>query len=374
MGRPKVVSTRSESRISNGEKMINPTVLNTRSNVRLAKLSIPIDYANLYLNGTYRLARFSLFDSVTTKSPSMITDASTGFKHAFVTGATGIVGVPLCRELAAAGVKVTAYSRTAGKYEFPEGVEHIAGDILDQDALEKAAANAEVIFHVAAAVHGSAKDYAEFESMNVRGTENVIRVARKIGAKLVHVSSVNVEAYRNGDLADAYAATKSKGEEVVIAAAKSGLSAVIVRPATVFGSEVGRAGLIVERLHSGSLRVLPAPSRMISPVWSGDLAGALIAAARVGESGQTYTVAGPSLSTGEFVRLVCESGGFTRPKVSVPAWLFAVPLQLMWWVRGVTRWTPPVTVESLLVGSSHDGSAATRELGFEYSAIEEIFG
>lgn len=303
----------------------------------------------------------------------MVPDPTQYIKHAFVTGATGIVGLPLCHQLASAGVKVTAYSRTLGEFGFPDGVEHRQGDILDQGALERAAQGADTIFHVAAAVHGSPKSVAEFERINVFGTENVIRTARKIVAKLIHVSSVNVEGYRNGSLNDAYAATKSRAEDLVVEAAREGLHAVIVRPATVYGEIPGKAGLLVDRLIAGTLKVLPAPSRKISPVWSSDLARALIGAGHVGRSGQTYTVAGPTLSTAEFVRLVSDRGGFRQPLVSIPAWIFAVPLQLAWWVRGVSRWTPPVTVESLLNGSSHDGSEAARELGFQYSAIGDIF-
>ena len=304
----------------------------------------------------------------------MVTDTSMGFKHAFVTGATGIVGVPLCRELARVGVKVTAFSRSAGEYGLPESAGHLLGDILDEHALENAARGCDVMFHAAAAVHGSAKTYAEFELVNVHGTENVIRVARKIGARLIHVSSVNVVGFRNGELTDPYAATKSKAEELVTEAAQDGLDAVIVRPATVFGEVAGRAGLIVDRLMSGSLKILPAPSRMISPVWSTDLASALIGAARVGGSGRTYTVAGPTMSTGEFVKAVCENGGFGQPLISIPARVFAVPLQLAWWGREITRWTPPIAVNSLLSGSMHDGIGAARELGFDYTTIREIFG
>jgi dihydroflavonol-4-reductase len=304
----------------------------------------------------------------------MITNPSPGIKHAFVTGATGNVGTPLCSGLATAGVQVTAYSRSKPAGGFPAGIEHRLGDILDMDVLERSVGDADVIFHVAAAVHGSAKNHAEFERVNVRGTENVIGVAQKIGAKLVYVSTVNVEGFRNGNLADTYAETKSRAEKLVLEAGDRGLHVVVVRPATVFGEVPGFAGLIVDRLLSGSMRVLPAPSRMISPVWSGDLAAALIGAARQGESGRTYTVAGPTLSTGDFVEAVCAAGKLKRPSISVPAWMIAVPLQMAWWAKGLTRWKPPVSVESLMNGSSHDGTSAAIDLGFEYSDYQQIFG
>jgi nucleoside-diphosphate-sugar epimerase len=304
----------------------------------------------------------------------MVTDPAIGFKHAFVTGATGIVGVPLCRALVRAGVRVTAFSRNLVSEVLPEEVVHVRGSILDKDALTKAAEGAEVVFHVAAAVHGSASTYSDFERTNVTGTQNVIEVARRSSTNLIHVSTVNVDGYRTGVLRDAYAETKSIAEELVIAAVDDGLTASIVRPATVFGNEAGRTGLLVGRLLAGSLRVLPAPSRLISPVWAGDLAKALIMAAAGDHSGRVFTVAGPVISTGEFVKSVETAVGTHGVMFSIPASTFAAPLQLAWWLRKLTRWTPPVSVESLMNGSAHDGAEAASELGFHYTDISDIFG
>jgi len=299
----------------------------------------------------------------------MVTDPSIGFKHAFVTGATGIVGIPLCQKLADTGIKVTGYSRTPGYSGLPAGVEHAIGDILNLDELSDAAEGADVIFHLAAAVHGSATSFDDFETMNVTGTDNVIQVASDKGAKLVHVSTVNVDGFHRGKLNDAYATTKARAEELILDAVDDGLDAVIVRPATVFGNEPGRAGLIVDRLLSGSLKMLPAPSRAISPVWAGDLADALVGASASGKPGRIYTVAGP----GEFVESVSATLGVSPPRISVPAWVIVVPLQLAWWVRKLTGWTPAVSVESVRSGSVHDGRLAARDLGFSYTPISEIF-
>lgn len=304
----------------------------------------------------------------------MVTDPPMLFKQAFVTGATGIVGIPLCLKLAEMGVEVTAYSRSQGDFGFTPNTKHVAGDIQDRDALASAMAGADVVFHVAAAVHGSASTYAEFERMNVAGTENVARAAIDAGARFVHVSSVNVEGFRRGMLTDAYAETKSIAEDFVLGAVRDGeLDAVIVRPATVFGDELGRGGMIVDRLLSGSFRVLPAPSRMISPVWSGDLAVALINAANAGKTGETYTVAGPPMRTSEFVQAVCSGARVAYPRLSLPVWAISLILQLAWWSKSITRWTPPVSVEAVRSSSIHDGSEAADSLGFEYTPLATIF-
>ncbi|WP_306362059.1 NAD(P)H-binding protein [Nocardia sp. CC227C] len=62
-----------------------------------------------------------------------------------VTGATGNVGRPLVRMLAAAGEQVTAVSRTAVA-ELPEGVRHVAADLTDTDSLTTAFAGADALY------------------------------------------------------------------------------------------------------------------------------------------------------------------------------------------------------------------------------------
>ena len=61
------------------------------------------------------------------------------FKHVFVTGATGIVGIPLCRKLSEMGIRVTAYSRSSGDLDLPSGVNHVKGDIQHPVVLAGAA-------------------------------------------------------------------------------------------------------------------------------------------------------------------------------------------------------------------------------------------
>ncbi len=303
----------------------------------------------------------------------MITNPTTSYKNVLVTGATGILGIPLCRKLSVLGVNTTAFARTGGVFTFPENCNFVQGDILNFPALASTAMGSDVIFHLAAAVHGSATSDQEFEDMNVRGTENVIKAADDIGAKLVHVSTVNVVGFQNGSLTDAYSETKTRAEIMIHEAVADGLEAVIVRPATVFGTQFGKSGMIVDRLLAGSLRVLPAPSRKISPVWSDDLADALISAATVDGKGQIYTVAGPVLKTAEFIRLICDHGSLGPPIVSIPTWAVIWSLRIASWLRVITRWEPPISVETVRNGSIHDGKEAASDLGFSYTPISEIF-
>lgn len=284
-----------------------------------------------------------------------------------------MVGSELCKMIARIGIPVTTYSRSSNAFSGSSGITHESGDILDIANMLAAARNADVIFHLAGAVHNSEVSFEQYKHVNVTGTENVIQVAREIDAKVIHVSTVNVDGFLKGKLFHDYARTKSYAEDSINLAVSEGLDAVIIRPATVFGNQSGRSGLIVDRLLSDSLKVLPAPSRKISPVWTHDIASALIRAAEIGKKGHTYTIAGSTLTTAEFVKSVSEIIGVSRPILSIPVPVMWIPLKLAWWCKNITRWTPPITVESLKSDSIYDGSLAAKELGFSYTPLSEIF-
>jgi uncharacterized protein YbjT (DUF2867 family) len=184
---------------------------------------------------------------------------------------------------------------------------------------------------------------------------------------------VNVEGFRIGELTDYYSSTKSQAEDVIDDAVAGGLDAVMIRPATIFGNNAGRAGMIVDRILRGSLSVLPGSSRLISPVWVDDLVSALINAVDLGQNARTYTVAGPTMKTSDFVRSICTLVGVSPPLVSVPSWTLVLPLQVAWWSKGITRWVPPVSVESLKHDSVYDGEKAASDLRFIYTPLTEIF-
>ncbi|MFI7278055.1 NAD(P)H-binding protein [Streptomyces sp. NPDC049879] len=72
-----------------------------------------------------------------------------------ITGATGNVGRPLVRELAASGERVTAVSRAVTAADVPEGVRHLAADLTEPDGLRPAFDGADALFlhNTGAAAH-----------------------------------------------------------------------------------------------------------------------------------------------------------------------------------------------------------------------------
>lgn len=142
-----------------------------------------------------------------------------------LTGGTGIVGSALIEEGLAAGLALRALTR---REQPPRaGVEWVRGDLANEAALARLAKGAEAVIHVAGLTN--TPDPAEFETVNVTGTLNVIEAARAAGVpRFVLVSSL---AAREPELSR-YGASKARAEMLTKA---SGLDWTIVRPPGVYG-------------------------------------------------------------------------------------------------------------------------------------------
>ncbi len=168
-----------------------------------------------------------------------------------VTGAGGFLGSALVRRLVKEGAKVRAGVRRIPGSPVP-GVDYVAGDLGDPEFVNVLVAGMGTVFHVGAAMKGSA---ADFQRGTVVGTRNVIDACLKHGAeRVVYVSSLSVlehavhhadrvtEAWPpepHADRRGAYTQTKLDAEQMVLKAARErGLPAIVMRPGVIFGPGV----------------------------------------------------------------------------------------------------------------------------------------
>lgn len=170
-----------------------------------------------------------------------------------VTGATGFVGRHLVHALAARH-EVRALVRRRDPALSELGVELVAGALEDGDALGRLVAGAEVVVHAAALIR--APSAAEFDRVNHRGTEHLVRAAARAGVRrFVLVSSLAARA----PAVSAYARSKAAAE-TALKEAGGQLETVVVRPPAVYGPG-DRATLEIFRGIARGRLILPANAR-----------------------------------------------------------------------------------------------------------------
>jgi nucleoside-diphosphate-sugar epimerase len=170
-----------------------------------------------------------------------------------ITGGTGFVGQALIDRADADGVLVQALARKpqAGR----DGIEWIAGDLADRNALARLVEGVEAVIHVAGLTN--APNPAAFEAANVAGTLAVIEAMHAAGVpRLVFVSSLSA---REPGLS-AYGGSKARAERVVKA---SGLDWTMVRPPAVYGP---RDKDMFELFRAAKWGVVPTPQEGRSSV------------------------------------------------------------------------------------------------------------
>ena len=116
-----------------------------------------------------------------------------------VTGGAGFIGSHIAEYLVQRGDDVTILDNlNTGKKEnlakINDKINFINGDIRDYKLLEKLVNDTAGIFHEAAlaSVQQSFSMKDEYFDVNVTGTENILKLAKEYGFKLVYASSSSV--------------------------------------------------------------------------------------------------------------------------------------------------------------------------------------
>ena len=170
-------------------------------------------------------------------------------RHVLVTGAAGLLGSEVVKQLLDEGYHVTAiYHFTPLNLSHPNlAVKQC--DILDVASLEDVMKNMTHVYHCAALVSFEPKEKYHLFKINIEGTENIVNACIFANVKkLIHVSSVSaLGRIRNGETLtedvqwteetsnSIYAKSKYLGELEVWRGIGEGLQAAIVNPSIILG-------------------------------------------------------------------------------------------------------------------------------------------
>ena len=189
-----------------------------------------------------------------------------------VTGGAGFIGSHLVKFLVNRGNSVTVVDNlNTGKIENLKPVfkkiNFAQVDIRDFNAIEDILKNVDGIFHEAAlaSVQDSFRIPDEFFDVNVKGTENIFKIGKKLGIKVVYASSssvygnpiqVPIKESDDKNPFNPYAKTKLEDDELAEKYARNGLKVIGLRYFNVFGpgqskEYAGVIKLFLERIQQG---------------------------------------------------------------------------------------------------------------------------
>lgn len=300
-----------------------------------------------------------------------------------VTGGTGFIGSQIVAALIRRGDTVRVLRRANSSLIALKGlpVKHVIGEILEPEAVARAVAGCDLVFHVAALSSYWRAHRAQIYRVNVDGTRTVMEACLRAGVpRVVHTSSVAaIGIPRNGQPADetatfdalsasfAYADSKRRAEGEVYRAIDRGLAAVIVNPAAVYGAGDHHliSGSMVLELARRSVPCVPPGGVCVADVEA--VAQGHLAAAERGRVGERYILGGENLSYLRIAAIICDVVGRRAPHAAVPAWTLPTAALAVDAINRLSSRPPMVSGEQIRLAAFNvffDSIKAVRELSY----------
>ncbi len=203
-------------------------------------------------------------------------------RRVLVTGAGGFIGSHLAERLVREGAQVRAFVHYNSRgdrgwldripAETARQIDFFAGDLKDPQAVRRAVADSELVFHLGAliAIPYSYVNPLDFVQTNVLGTAHVLEACREIGVeRLVHTSTSEVYGTAQRAPIDEthplvgqspYAASKIGADQLAESYRRSfGVPVATARPFNVFGPRQSAravvAAIAVQCLAGGPVRL-----------------------------------------------------------------------------------------------------------------------
>lgn len=257
-------------------------------------------------------------------------------RQVLVLGASGFIGGQVARACLARGWRVRALRRRPGATgdlgQAP--IEWIDGDLADPQALGRALAGVEVVFHVAGYYPQGGASVAEHVRRGRATMQAVLQAWRSAGApRMVYTSSLSTIGWpppgqsRPANEGDHYVSgtlPRSAYYEVKAAMEQLALEAplIVVNPTAVFGPgdvHLTTARLLVLVARGWARLAVPATMNVVDVR---DVAAAHLAAAEAGAVGERYILGGLNLSVRQFMTRAATTAGAPAPSWEIPVrWL-----------------------------------------------------
>ena len=305
-----------------------------------------------------------------------------------VTGATGLVGNNVVRQLLDQGETVRVLVRNPEDRSLAGlNLETVKGDVRDEGAVQEACDGADYVIHSAAVVHIGWHGLSEQLAVNVEGTRLVGKAAKRYGARMVHVSSVDARGIGSKELPATeetpltdtvpcpYVITKRGAEEVIDELVAEGLHCAVVNPAFMLGPWDWKpsSGRMLLQVCGGWAKIAPPGVNSFCDVR--DVAAATIRAAKEAPSGRRFILAGHSLTYKDAWTIFARVAGVGAPWFTPPGPIAMKVASkfgdLSAKIRGKEGDVNSAAIAMAALPRYYSSARAEEELGYQRRDVEE---
>jgi len=290
-----------------------------------------------------------------------------------VTGGAGFIGSHLVKNLVERGNEIIVIDNlnTGKKKNVKKNFKKInffEVDIRDFSTIEDIMKNVDGIFHEAAlaSVQDSFRIPDKFFDVNVKGTENIFKIGKKLGIKVVYASSssvygnpISIPIKENDDKnpLNPYAKTKLENDKMAEKYAKNGLKVIGLRYFNVFGpgqskEYAGVIKLFLERIQQGLSPLINGDGLQVRDfVYVDDVVNANMLAMESNIDGKFFNIGtGTTISVLDLANMIIKFSGLKlKPihRLAVPGDVRATQADITK-AKTMLKWKPTTSIQDWL--------------------------
>ncbi len=310
------------------------------------------------------------------------------YKNIFLTGSTGILGKPLLRKLVNEGHTVYALSRNKIHHDFLNSnkAKIINGDLISDDIYEQLKDKSiEAIFHVAGINKKCQKDSSSMFRTNIEGTKQMLELGNRLNIeKFVYTSSAttlgeqkgtigNEDSIHRGTFLSEYEESKYLAEQVAFAFSKE-FEFVSINPSSVQGPgrNSGTAKILISTLNK---KFPPLIKSTISVVDIDDCTEGHYLGLMKGKNNERYVLNSFRLDIETLIQNLKLITNWDGSPIYISK-QFLTGLGPLFDIFGKFTSLGGVicgeTIRVLTHGHLYDGQKAEKELGLNYTSIDDF--
>lgn len=310
------------------------------------------------------------------------------FKNIFITGSTGVVGKPIFLKLINQGHNVFALSRNTKNEDFirTNKAEVVNGDLFSENIYSQLKDKSiDAIFHVAGANQKCQKDPSSMHKTNIEGTKKILELGNNLQIKkFIYTSSAvtlgeqkgkigNEKSEHRGSFLSDYEESKFLAEQVAFAFNKN-FEFVSINPSSVQGPGriSGTAKLLISTLNK---KFPPLIKSSVSVVDIEDCTEGHYLGLIKGKNNEKYVLNSFRLNVETLIEHLKNLTTWKGSPVYIPK-SFLSGLGPVFDIFGKFSSLGGIicgeTIKVLTHGHLYDGSKANRELGLEYTTVDEF--